>query len=59
MDEDRLLNARSHVVHRYPAFESCNIDAIPLQQRVLFRSKDGTEPAEWFRYCKRCFRDSG
>lgn len=36
---ERLLNLRSHVLHRYPAFESCNVDAIPLFQAAADRTR--------------------
>ena len=55
MDDDLLLNLRSRVLHRYPAFESCNVDAIPLNQRLHLAS--GEIPAGLkFRYCRRCFK---
>ena len=55
MESDRLLNMRSNVLHRYPAFESCNVDAIPLTKRLML-APDSIPPN--VRYCKRCFKDA-
>ena len=54
--EPRLLNLRSRVLHRYPAFESCNVDAIPLTKRLRIGAGDNVPLP--FRFCRRCFRDS-
>jgi hypothetical protein len=54
IEDMRLLNMRSGVMHRYPAFEACNIDAIPLQFRVTFKAHDRAINGIK-RSCKRCF----
>ena len=60
MEPNRLLNMRSGVLHRYPAFESCNVDAIPLTKRLLIVWREGEPrvdaPRGFRRSCKRCFK---
>jgi len=54
--EIRLFNRRSHVLHRYPAWESCNTDAIPHDQRLILPMGQLTpDPGVVWRFCKRCF----
>ena len=54
--EIRMLNLGSHVLHRFPAWESCNADAIPHAKRLILPMGQVHPPAGiWFRYCKRCF----
>ena len=52
-----LLNLRTGMLHRFPAFESCNLDAVPGQYRQ--RATDEkllTVLPQYRRHCKRCFR---
>lgn len=52
---DCLLNPKSGVLHRWPAWESCNVDAIPLEHRITgFEARLVNAPA-FKRRCKRCF----
>lgn len=54
MTQELLLNLRSGVLHRYPAYESCNVDAIPLQHRLRLEDGDPVPKGKLLRYCRRC-----
>ena len=50
-----ILNARTGVLHHYPASEACNIDAIPKRYRLVDTDLENVQGHKAFkRICKRC-----
>jgi hypothetical protein len=53
-----ILNMHTGVLHRFPAMESCNVDAIPQRSRLYFNQRGyrKAKMAPFFdRLCRRCF----
>lgn len=59
-DDAALLNTGNGVLHRQPAWESCNTDAIPVANRhVAIDAAAGRRELAYKRDCRRCFRADG